>query len=239
MSLRERHARAVTDFIATCHRLAQVGYVASEGGNCSWRLADDLILISPTRMPKGAMTPDDVVFIDAAGKVIEGAHRPSGEAPIHLACFAARPDLRSVVHCHPPATCAIAITAGQNWLARPLFPEVIIEIGPVPLVPYAVPLSQDLVECFAPYLLRYNSFLMQNHGLLSATDGDLGQTMMRVELLECAANSIAMAMAMGGIHELDRKAVGDLEQVMRMRQLPLPGLPGRNRSLIDLYFPTV
>ncbi len=239
MSLITQHARAVSEFIAICHRLAELGYVASEGGNCSWRLADDLILISPTRMPKGAMTPADVVFINAAGVVIEGAHRPSGETPIHLACFAARPDLRSVVHCHPPATCAIAITAGQNWLARPLFPEVIIEIGPVPLVPYAVPLSQDLVACFEPFLLRYNSFLMQNHGLLSATDGDLGQTMMRVELLECAANSIAMAMAMGGIHELDRKAVGDLEQVMRTRHLPLPGLPGRNLSLVDLYFPSV
>lgn len=236
MSLITQHAREVTEFIATCHRLAQLGYVTSEGGNCSWRLANDLILISPTRMPKGAMTPNDVIFINAAGVVIEGAHRPSGESPIHMACFAARPDLRSIVHCHPPATCAFAITAGQNWLARPLFPEVIIEVGPVPLVPYAVPLSQDLVACFAPFFSRYNSFLMQNHGLLSATDGDLGQTMMRVELLECAANSIALAMAMGGIHELDRQEVGDLEQVMRTRRLPLPGLPGRNHSLIDLYF---
>lgn len=237
MRLIERHAQTVTDFIATCHRLAQLEYMASEGGNCSWRLTEDLFLISPTRMPKGAMTPDDVVFIDGSGTVIEGAHRPSGETPIHLACFAARPDLRSVVHCHPPAICALAITAGQNWLARPLFPEVVIEIGPVPLVPYAQPLSQDLVARFAPFLSRFNSFLMQNHGLLSATDGALGQTMMRVELLECAARSIAMAMAIGGIRELDRDAVRDLEQVMRMRQLPLPGLPGRNLSLIDLYFP--
>ena len=52
---------------------------------------------------------------------------------------------------------------------RPLFPETTIEIGPVPVVPYAEPLTEELAENFAPFLPRYNSFIMENHGLVTMT----------------------------------------------------------------------
>jgi L-fuculose-phosphate aldolase len=193
-------------------------------------------LITPTQVNKNEVRPEDVVFIDLSGKVIQGERRPTGETPMYINFFNKRPDIVSVVHCHPPSTGAIAILDGKNWLMRPLYPETTIEIGPVPVVPYAEPLTQKLANNFEPYLQRYNSFIMQNHGLVTMSRRDIRWTISQIELLEMTARSIVMACQMGSIRELDRQAVSDLYRVMKTRNLPLCGAPGANESLEALYF---
>ena len=235
MSLFDRYHQQITAFVAACHRLAFLRMVVSEGGNCAWRLDENCILITPTRREKQALTPEDLVFIDLRGNVLAGG-RPTGETPIYLKFFTQRPDVCSIIHCHPPFACAAAIMKGRNWLERPFFPEAVIEVGPVPLVPYAQPLSQRLADQFDPFLQKYNCFLMQNHGVVAMTSGDIGRALMTVELLEATACSLVAALQCGDINELDRTAVAELDEVMRIRNLPLFGAPGLNRSLVDLYF---
>jgi L-fuculose-phosphate aldolase len=234
--LREKYASNIETFIQVCHRLAQRLYVTSHGGNLAWKLEDDLVLITPTKVNKGVLRPEDVVFIDLRGQVVEGSRRPTGETPMYLKFFSARPDVVSVIHCHPPAACALAINAGKNWLMRPLFPETTIEIGPVPVVPYAEPLTEELAENFAPFLPRYNSFIMENHGLVTLTRGDIEWTLLQVEELESTAHSVILALQAGGIKELGPEEVRQLGNVMRTRSLPLPGAPGVVGSLGELYF---
>lgn len=119
---------------------------------------------------------------------------------------------------------------------RPLFPEKTIEVGPVPVVPYGEPLTEKLARNFEPFLPRYDSFIMQNHGLVTMARDGIKDTLMKVELLEMSAQSILLAMQAGEINELDREAVKDLSNTMRMRDLPFFGAPGVNKSLEDLYF---
>ncbi len=236
MLLREKYKDNVESFIQVCHRLAQRMYVTSHGGNLAWKLEDDLLLITPTKMNKGVIQREDVVFINLKGQVMEGTRRPTGETPVYLKFFNERPDIVSVIHCHPAAICALAINKGKNWLMRPLFPETIIEIGPVPIVPYAEPLTEQLAENFAPFLQRYNNFIMENHGLITLTRGDIEWTMLNVEELESTAHSVILAIQAGGVKELDREAVRNLSNVMRTRSLPLFGAPGVVKSLEELYF---
>ncbi|MBN2714100.1 MAG: hypothetical protein JXR97_16900, partial [Planctomycetes bacterium] len=124
-------------------------------------------------------------------------------------------------------------------LHRPVFPETVIEVGPVPLVPYGEPLTEELAENFAPYLPRYNSFLMENHGLVTMSRGDIAWTHMNVELLEMSARSILLALSVGGIKEIPMDEIYGLEKIMEKRSLPMFGAPGVNDSLIDLYYPEV
>ena len=187
-------------------------YVTSHGGNLAWKLEDDLLLMTPTQVNKGVLRAEDVVFINLQGKVIEGTRRPTGETPMYLKFFCERPDIVSVIHCHPPAVCALAINTGKNWLMRPLFPETTIEIGPVPVVPYAEPLTEELAQNFLPFLARYNSFIMENHGLVTMSRGDIEWTLLKVEVLEQTAHSIILALQAGGIKEIEREAVRRLEQ---------------------------
>jgi len=232
----EKYAAEVREFIGVCKRLAQTQYVTSSGGNLAWRLEDDLLLITPTKLYKGDINVENLVFIDMNGKTMEGECKPTGETPMYLKFFGLRQDVRSVIHCHAPHVCAMAISRGENWLMRPIFPETTIEVGPVPLVPYAEPLTERLAENFVPFLTKYNSFLMESHGLVTMSRGGIQETLMLVELLEMSAQSILLALGAGKIKELDRQAVRDLSNTMYTRGLPLFGSPGINASLEDLYF---
>ncbi|MGD0574064.1 MAG: class II aldolase/adducin family protein [Anaerolineales bacterium] len=236
MKLLENYSAQVEKLVAVCGKLASDLYVTSCGGNLAWKLEENLLLITPTKMNKGDILPEDLVFIDLEGKVVEGRRRPTGETPMYLKFFHMRKDIVSIIHCHPPAVCAFAVSKGKNWLMRPLYPETTTEVGPVPVVPYAEPLTEKLARNFEPFLPKYDSFLMQNHGLVTMTREGIRETLRNVELLEMSARSILLAMQAGTINELDREAVRDLSNTMRTRDLPLFGAPGVNKSLEDLYF---
>ena len=232
----EKYSAQVEKFLAACGKLAASLYVTSCGGNLAWKLEEDLLLITPTKVNKGDVRSEDLVFIDLQGKVVEGSRQPTGEMPMYLKFFQMRHDIVSIIHCHPPAVCALAISDGKNWLMRPLYPETTTEVGPVPVVPYAEPLTEELARNFEPFLPKYDTFIMQNHGLVTMTRSGIKETLMNVELLEMSATSLLMAMQAGKIRELDRDAVRGLSNTMRTRGLPLFGAPGVNKSLEDLYF---
>ena len=237
MSYLQKYADEVRDFIMVCTRLADRMYVTSQGGNLSVKLEEDLILISPTCMCKSDITETDVVFIDLEGKTVEGTLKPTGEMPMYLNFYRDRPDITSVIHCHPPYTNAFTILKGTNWLMRPVFPETVAEVGPVPLVPYGEPLTQELADNFAPFVKRYNAFLMENHGLTILSTTGICRTMELVDILEISAISILHALAVGEVKELTREDVQNLENTMKTRNLPMIGAPGVNASMVDLYFP--
>jgi L-fuculose-phosphate aldolase len=236
MKLVDKYQEQVNQFVDVCHQLARTGYVTSHGGNLAWKLEDDLILITPTKVYKGDVEAEDVVFIDLEGGIVEGTRRPTGERPMYLKFFAERPDVVSVIHCHSPAVSTMAILKSENWLMRPIFPELIIEIGPVPLVPYAEPLTEQLAQNFVPFLQKHNAFVMENHGLVIMTRGDIRWTMLLVEELEGVAQVILAALQAGEIKELSRQDVANLNNTMRERDLALCGAPGVNATLEDLYF---
>jgi L-fuculose-phosphate aldolase len=236
-SLLKEYAAEVAAFTKVTGRLAANKFVTGYGGNAAWKLTDDLILITPTMVNKGDITKDDVVFINRAGVTVGGTRRPTGERPMYLKFFESRPDIVSVIHCHAPSVCAFAIMKGPNLLMRPFFPEVSHEVGPVPVVPYAEPLTQKLADHFEPFIRKYNSFLMENHGLVTMSPESIEYTMMNVELLEMAACSILQALAAGReLKELSREDIRGLDNVMKQRKCPMFGAPGTYRSLEELYF---
>ncbi|MBN2116075.1 MAG: class II aldolase/adducin family protein [Anaerolineales bacterium] len=236
MKFLDKYATEVEIFVNVCHRLAHNLYVTSSGGNLAWKLEDNLLLITPTLLNKGDISLEDLVFIDLHGKVVEGKHRPTGETPMYLKFFDVRKDIISVIHCHAPNVGALAIMKGKNWLMCPVYPETTIEVGPVPLVPYAEPLTQQLADNFGPFLPKYNNFMMESHGLVSMSRSGIRETLMLVELLEMSAKSILLALQVGEIKELGYQAVKDLGNTMRTRGLSLFGAPGVNKSLEELYF---
>ena len=232
-----KYAEEVALFTKVTGRLAVNMYVTGFGGNAAWKLEKDLIMITPTMMNKGDITKDDVVFINAKGDTVEGTRRPTGERPMYLKFFEERPDIKSVIHCHAPNVGAFAIMDGPNLLMRPFFPETSHEVGPVPVVPYAEPLTQKLADNFSPVIQKYNSFLMENHGLVTMSPEPIGYTLMNVELLEMSAYSILQALATGRkLKELTREAIRGLDNVMKARNCPMFGAPGVNPSLESLYF---
>ena len=121
---------------------------------------------------------------------------------------------------------------------RPLFPETITEVGPVPVVPYGEPLTQKLADNFLPFLQKYNGFLMENHGYVFLTPWDIKWAQMCTDLLEMTALHIIHARSLGGnIKEIGYEDLCDMGNIMKTRGLPLPGAPGEWTSLEEMYYP--
>jgi L-fuculose-phosphate aldolase len=84
--------------------MADGGLVRETEGNASARVGE-LIAISPSGLAYGTLRPEDVCLVTASGELVEGP-KPSVELPMHLAVYAARPDVGAVVHTHSPRATA-------------------------------------------------------------------------------------------------------------------------------------
>ena len=200
------------EIVRVCRRLYERGLVAGPDGNVSIRQADGSILVTPSGLSKVDVTPDDLVVVTLDGRVREGRHAPSSELRMHLRIYQRRPDVGAVVHAHPPTATGFAV-AGEAFVA-PVLPEVILQLGEVPLVPYATPGSEELADAFEPFLANHNGFLMANHGATTVAP-TLAAAHQRMESLEHAARILYAARAIGGVHEL---SAADLQSLRARRE---------------------
>ena len=192
---------ALRKAIATvCRRLWERGLVAGQDGNVSARAGRDRILITPAGYSKVDVTPGELVVLRLDGTKVSGANAASSEVAVHLRAYARRPDVRAVVHAHPPTATGFAL-AGQSLPERALT-EVGVLLGPVPLVPYGVPGTTQLADRFEPFWTGHDAFLMANHGALTLGP-DLRVAHQRMETLEHAARVVATARGLGHLQELE------------------------------------
>jgi L-fuculose-phosphate aldolase len=209
--------------VAACRRLHTRGLLAGTEGNVSVRVNEGWMLITPSGADKATLDPEHVVL----APLLSGPHhhtstsdradrdaptrdsntRASSEIEMHRACYATRPDVRAVVHAHPPVATGLA-TAGKTLPAN-VIPELPVVVGPVALVPYARPGTPALGEAMALLLPGHEVFLLANHGV-TAVGQSLEEALQRMESTEQAARIFFVAQLMGGAALLSAAEVDDL-----------------------------
>jgi len=235
--LQELYRNQITELAEISVKCGRLGFVASHGGNLSMKAVPGIILITPTKVAKETIGFEDICIVDEDGKTIFASpgRKPTGETPMHTFIYRKRPDLKSLVHAHPPVLTGFAI-AGDNVLERPILPEPCIELGPILSIPYAEPISQALANCFESVLPLSNAWLMKNHGITIGSDQGVARTLGLLQMAEAMAQSAVVARQCGGIKEISREEVENLSRVLAIRNLPCPGDPRRKHTLASLYF---
>ena len=236
MDMIEQYTSEINELVAACHRVAELGYVASSGGNLSMRVDDNLILITPTKTFKRLVTAKDICAVDLDGNTIyapEGK-KPTGETPFHAMIMNNRKDVVSVVHAHPPILTGFAI-ADTDILEKMILPEPAIEVGPAVRVKYATPISDELSDEFMRVIHKSNFFLMENHGATICNTHSALEAVEQMQMMECMARSVLCAAQLGGIKVLPDAAAQGLCEVLNKRNLAIPGAPGEYSSLTELY----
>jgi L-fuculose-phosphate aldolase len=193
-------------------RLWERGLIGAAEGNLSARLLDSSILCTPAGVDKGRLQPEDLLVIDFDGNPLppRGSElRPSSEIRLHLAVFKARPDCCAVVHAHPPTATGFAL-AGLCIPAGCL-PEADVVLGPVALVPFAMPGTDEVPRAMAPFLQEHKTFLLANHGAVTL-GAELGDAFERMETLERIARIILAATQLGGVRPLPESAATALSE---------------------------
>ena len=185
----------------------QKGWVAANDGNITIRLDTDRILATPTGVCKGMMQPDDLIIVDMKGNKISGRLKGTSEIAMHTTVYGLRPDIRSVVHAHPPVATGYA-TAGRT-LNLALLPEVIIGLGCVPLADYGLPGTDALTAPMLPLIPKYDALMMANHGAVCYGE-DVFKAYFKMETLEHFARIQLVAELLGGPKVLPRVEVDKL-----------------------------
>lgn len=189
-------------------RLWDLGLVGAREGNVSARMPDGNILCTPAGACKGDLAPEALVVLSADGiPVCTGT--PSSEIRLHLRAFRDRPDCMAVVHAHPPTATAFAL-AGET-IPDGYLPEAAVVLGPVKLLPFAMPGTDEVPDGLAPYLKDHKTFLLANHG--AATLGkDLWDACDRMETLERVANVLLRARILGKANPVPAEAWSAFEE---------------------------
>jgi L-fuculose-phosphate aldolase len=183
------------------------GLVVACEGNLSARLEPDRILVTPAGVCKGHLAPQDLLVTDSSGAVIYGTGQPSSEILMHLLFYSLRPDVHAVCHAHPPT--ATGFAAARRAMEQAVLPEVIMDLGSIPLAPYGTPGTWDLCKGLEPLIPKHDAILLENHGVVTC-GRDLTTAYQRMETVEHFARILLTAECLGGPHLLSRAEVQKL-----------------------------
>ncbi|MGE3540198.1 MAG: class II aldolase/adducin family protein [Candidatus Tectimicrobiota bacterium] len=196
------------DLVGVCQRLYQRGFIAGTEGNVSALEAPDRLWITPSGVHKGLLQPAELLLIDLQGRVLFGVGKPSSETPMHLALYRARPEVRAVVHAHPPI--ATSLTVAGCRLEPPLLPEAVVALGEVPTVPYQMPTTWQFANAVGAAMRHADAALLENHGSV-AVGRSLSEAFNRMEIVERAAQILYLARLLGQVQPLPAEAVTALQ----------------------------
>src|SRR5438067_8308530 len=146
-------------------RIYKRGFAAANDGNISVRLNENEVLCTPTMHCKGFLKPKDICLVDMEGNQLAGKKKRSSEVLLHLSIMKARPDVRSVVHCHPPHATAFAVA--REPIPKCVLPEIEVFLGEVAISPYETPGSQGFADTVLPYVKDTDTILLANHGTVT------------------------------------------------------------------------
>ena len=183
------------------------GFCAGNEGNHSYRIGENRVLCTPTGISKGFLRPDDICAVDLEGKQLGGKRKRTSEILLHLAIYKARPDVKAVVHSHPPHATAFAVAGVE--LPTCVHPEAEVFLGAVRTAKYVTPGDTRLGESILPYVKDSNAILLQNHGTVTY-DKDLDGAYYKLEIVDAYSRILLLAKQVGSIRPLDADQMKEL-----------------------------
>lgn len=200
--------------IDVCKKLSQQSFVQSTSGNISVRTGKNTILITPSGWHKGDLEINNLTEIDFSGKQLSGDLKPSSEYLMHITAYQLRPDIKAVVHAHPPY-CTTWAAAGKP-LPKPNLPEVIVAIGEPAFIEYATPSTPTLSQALKPFLAEHTAFLLSNHGAMTI-GRNVEEAFLHMQTFEFFAQIAFQAKSLGALAPLGGQEIEHLKDLYKKR----------------------
>ena len=189
-------------------RIYRAGMTTTSGGNISIKDNQGNIWVTPSAIDKGSLTSKDIICIKPNGEII-GIHKPSLEFPFHKAIYNKRPDIKSVIHAHPPALVSFSIV--RKIPNTNIIPQAKHVCGPIGYATYALPGGKELGEKIAEEFVKgFDAVIMENHGIVVGGK-DLKDAYVQFETLEFCARTIIGASIVGQPKYLTHEQIDEFE----------------------------
>ncbi|MDL2215321.1 class II aldolase/adducin family protein [Dysgonomonas sp. OttesenSCG-928-M03] len=154
----------IKQFIEQAHRVGRERLQLCSSGNLSWRVEDNVALVSGTGSWLPRLAEENVAVCDInTGMRIDGP-KPSMESVFHLGVMRERKDVNVVLHFQ--SEYATIVSCMKN---KPTNFNVVAEVpcycgSEIPVIPYFRPGSKELAEAVTGALLNHDCVLMSKHG---------------------------------------------------------------------------
>ena len=201
------------DMVTAGRRLYERGLLVGTDGNLSIRLSENEILMSPSGLCKGYMSPEQLPIVDLDGNMISGDMKPARDIRMHLMVYRLRPDARAVVHAHPPITTGFAI-AGLP-LDKVTSPEVVFALGNIKVTEYATPTTEQVPRVVQKALEESSdcdALLLANHGALTIGN-DVMDAFYKMESLEMFLHATMVARVLGNENALTDEQTAEVRLI--------------------------
>ncbi len=153
-----------TEFLKQAHRYGDSKLTLCSSGNLSWRIDDNLALVSGTGSWVPTLKEENISLCNIeTGEFLNGV-KPSMESTFHLGIMRQRPEVNVVFHFQSEYATAIACMKDKPTNFN-VTAEIPIHVGrEIPVIPYYRPGSPELAKAVLEAMKDHNSCLMTSHG---------------------------------------------------------------------------
>lgn len=185
-------------------RIYSYQMTTTSGGNLSILDDNGDIWITPAGVDKGSLTRDDMVRVTPSGEII-GRHRPSSEWPFHSILYKKRPNIKAVLHAHPPALLGFSIA--REIPNTSLIPNIDNICGEIKYADYELPGSEALSENIAKVFdTGVSTVMLENHGVVVGKE-NLFEAFKAFETLDFCARLELQAIKIGNLVPLSEHKI--------------------------------
>ncbi len=200
----EKHYR---EFLKQAHRYGDAKLTLCSSGNLSWRVDDDIALVSGTGSWVPELKLENISLCNIeTGEFLNGV-KPSMESTFHLGIMRQRPEVNVVFHFQSEYATAIACMKEKPTNFN-VTAEIPIHVGKeIPVIPYYRPGSPELAKAVLEAMKDHNSCLMTNHGQVVCGE-NFDEVFERAMFFEMACRIIVQSG--GNYSTLSEKDIDDL-----------------------------
>ena len=191
-------------------RLYKKNLTTTSGGNISYKFDDDIVIISPSELDKARIKGKQTGVITMSGKSLTPDIKFSIETDMHLSIYKKRPDIKAIIHAHPPVS--TSFTAMNKTINCQLISESYFILGTPQVAPYALMGTQSLADIASETAINTNVILMQNHGIIC-----LGKSLLeafnKIEILEASAKMTLITELMKDVRQLTPEQIKEIDKL--------------------------
>ena len=195
--------------VLACRILAEEGHSEQLAGQITLRSEErpGFFLTLGIGRGFGEITSEDLCLIDGDVNVIGSDHQANPALRFHTWLYRARPDVRCLVHTHPPYASALSMVGRPLRVAHmdtAMFHDDCAYLAEWPGVPF----SDEEGRIIADAMAENRSILLAHHGILTAGASVEEATYLAV-FMERAARLQVMAESVGTIKEVPAEYAQD------------------------------
>lgn len=167
------------------------------------------VVIKPSGVQFADLRPEQMVVVDLAGKIVEGALKASSDTASHLYIYRHMPGVNGVTHTHSNYATAFAA------LGRPI-PAVLTAIadefgGPIPCGGFALIGGEQIGKIVVETIGQSPACLLQNHGVF--TVGATGEQALKAAVMvEDVAKTVWLALQMGTPAQIPAEEIAKIHE---------------------------